>query len=198
MTIFTHGPIGSSARLELRGASRALALASVCALALLPATSVFADPAPAHIRVAQAAPMAPPAAEQTIKAGDLVLVAPWTRATPGGASVAGGFVRITNNGKAADRLVGGSSVASGRFEVHEMTMNDGVMRMRPVIGGLEIKPGATLELKPGSYHVMFMELKQQFKEGEGVKATLEFEKAGKVDITFRVGGLGEGASHNKH
>lgn len=198
MTIFTHGPIGPSARLASRAASGVAILASVCALALLPTTSVLAETAPAHIRVAQAAPMTPPAADQTIKAGDLMLVAPWTRATPGGATVAGGFVRITNNGKAAERLVGGSSAVAGRFEIHEMTMQDGVMRMRPVSGGLEIKPGATLELKPGSYHVMFMELKQQFKEGEGVKATLDFEKAGKVDLTFRVGGVGEGASHGKH
>ena len=64
------------------------------------------------------------------------------------------------------------------------------MKMRPVSGGLEIKPGQTVELKPGGYHLMFMGLKEQLKAGETVKGTLEFAKAGRVDISYPVQGLG--------
>lgn len=196
MTYSTKGPRGLFTR------TRAPAICAAIATATLMATApALADGQSGVIRLAQAATMAPAApAGETIKVGDLVLTAPWTRATPGGAKVAGGFVRITNNGKAADKLIGGSASLAGRFEVHEMSMQDGVMRMRPVTGGLEIKPGATVELKPGSYHVMFMDIKEQFKEGQTVKAMLEFEKAGKVEVNFRVGGVGEGAgsAHGKH
>ena len=76
-----------------------------------------------------------------------------------GAQVAGGYLKITNNGNEADRLIGGSAASPARFEVHEMAMESGVMKMRQV-NGLEIKPGETVELKPGGMHVMFMDLKQ--------------------------------------
>ena len=71
-----------------------------------------------------------------------------------------------------------------------MKMDNGVMKMRPVAGGLEIKPGQTVKLDPGGYHVMFMGLKQQLKEGEHFKATLDFAKAGKVDVDFTIEGIG--------
>jgi copper(I)-binding protein len=127
---------------------------------------------------------------QDKKAGDLQIGAPWARATPKGAKVGGGYLRITNTGTAPDRLTGGSSPASGTVEVHEMSMSGGVMKMRAVAGGLEIKPGETVELKPGGYHLMFMNLKQPFEQGHPVSATLNFEKAGKVDVQFSVGGMG--------
>jgi copper(I)-binding protein len=142
-----------------------------------------------------AAATIPPARSQgataeTYKAGSLVIASPWSRATPGGAQVAGGYLTITNTGSASDRLtsVGLSVAESG--EVHESTNAGGVARMRPVEGGLEIKPGATVELKPGGYHVMFMRLKQPLKEGERVSGTLTFEKAGTVPVEFAVRGLG--------
>src|SRR5262245_49584011 len=94
------------------------------------------------------------------KLGDLTLSTPWTRATPGSAKVAGGYVRIVNGGSAADRLVGGTSSIAGRIEIHEMSLTNGVMRMRPLNGGLEIKPGASVDLAPGGFHIMFMDLKQ--------------------------------------
>ncbi|MBR1220110.1 DUF1775 domain-containing protein [Bradyrhizobium sp. U87765 SZCCT0131] len=127
------------------------------------------------------------------KAGDLTITAPWTRATPGGAKIGGGYLKITNNGKSVDRFVGGSAPFAGRVEIHEMSMTDGVMKMRPLPNGLEIKPGETVELKPGGFHVMFMDLKQPFKQGDSLKTTLEFEKAGKVDVNFSVNGVGAGA-----
>src|SRR5438309_757638 len=109
---------------------------------------------------------------------------PWTRATPKGATVAGAYMTIRNKGNTSDRLVGGSAAVAGRFGIHRMEMEQGVAKMRPVEGGLEIKPGETVELKPGSLHVMLMGLKQPLQKGEKVKGTLELEKAGKDDIEY--------------
>ena len=122
--------------------------------------------------------------------GTLQIGNPWTRATPKGSTVAGGYMKITNKGSWPDRLVGGSAAVAGRFEVHSMVMEQGVAKMRPVEGGLEIKPGETVELKPGSLHVMLMGLKQPLEKGQKVKGTLEFEKAGKVEIEYAVEALG--------
>ena len=127
------------------------------------------------------------------KLGSLQISQPWSRATPKGATVAGAYLKITNNGTTPDRLVGGSSPVAGRFEVHEMTMDNGVMKMRPLKGGLEIKPGQSVELKPGSYHIMLLDLKQPLQKGEHVKGTLTFEKAGSVDVDYMVVGVGETA-----
>jgi periplasmic copper chaperone A len=138
------------------------------------------------------------AGADTFKVGDLTIVSPWTRATPGGAKVAGGYLKVTNNGAAADKLVGGTTDIAGRVEIHDMAMDGGVMRMRPLNAGLEIKPGQTVELSPGGYHVMFMELKRQLKQGETVKATLKFEKAGTVDVTFNVSAVGGASAPHHH
>jgi periplasmic copper chaperone A len=127
---------------------------------------------------------------EDVMAGKLKISAPWARATPKGAAVGGGYMTITNTGTTPDRLVGGSTDVAGKFEIHEMKMDNGVMKMRPVEGGLEIKPGQTVQLDPGGYHIMLMGMKQQLKEGEHFKATLDFEKAGKVDVDFTVAGIG--------
>lgn len=136
--------------------------------------------------------MSAPAATSgdTFKVGDLVVSSPWTRATPGGAKIAGGYLKITNNGKTPDRLVKVSASISDRVEVHEMSMADGVMKMRALPEGLTIKPGETVELKPGGFHMMFMDIKQPLKQGDTMKATLTFEKAGSIDVSFDVGGIG--------
>jgi copper(I)-binding protein len=134
--------------------------------------------------------MARPAAAADVMAGNLKISAPWARATPKGASVGGGYLSITNNGDTPDRLLGGSTGVSKGFEIHSMTMDNGVMKMRPVTGGLEIKPGQTVELKPGGYHVMFVGLKHGLRQGDHVNATLNFEKAGKVDVEFTVESIG--------
>jgi copper(I)-binding protein len=86
--------------------------------------------------------------------------------------------------------VGGTTDISNRFELHEMSLDNGVMKMREVGQGVEIKPGEKVEFKPGGYHVMFMGLKQQLVQGQHFKATLQFEKAGKVDVDFVIEGLG--------
>ena len=118
--------------------------------------------------------------------GDLKVGNPWARATPRGAGVAAAYFTITNNGGAPDRLLSGSTNVATRFEVHRMVIEDGVAKMRPVEGGLEIKARETVELKPGSFHVMLMGLKGPIQEGQRVTGTLVFERAGKVDVQFTV------------
>jgi copper(I)-binding protein len=130
--------------------------------------------------------------------GSLEIDNPWLRATPRGASVAGGYMKIINKGSTPDRLIGGSAAIAGRFEVHQMMMDQGVAKMRPVEGGLEIKPGDTVELKPGSFHVMFMDLKQPLEKGQKIKGTLEFEKAGKIDIEYAVEAMGAPSPSGGH
>jgi copper(I)-binding protein len=132
-------------------------------------------------------------------AGTLKIDHPWARATPKGATVAGGYMKITNTGSTPDRLTGGSSEAAAKVEVHEMSMDGGVMKMRPLDKGLEIPPGATVELKPGSFHVMMTGITKPFVKGERVKASLTFEKAGKVDVEFAVEAVGASpAAEHKH
>ena len=106
---------------------------------------------------------------------------------------------ITNNGTTTERLIGGASEGSSRFEVHEMSMDGSVMKMRAMTNGIEIKPGQTIEFKPGGYHVMFVGLNKQLEAGQQIKATLTFEKAGKIEVGFHVRAMGEsGAPMHGH
>lgn len=130
--------------------------------------------------------------------GSLKIDHPWARATPKGARVAGGYMKITNNGTTPDRLLGGSTDAAQKLEIHEMRMDGSVMKMRELPNGLEIPPGATVELKPGSFHVMMTGVSRPFVKGERVKAALTFEKAGKVDVEFAVEGAGANPTEHKH
>jgi periplasmic copper chaperone A len=127
---------------------------------------------------------------EEVKAGDLVISQAWTRATPNGAKIGTGYFTIENKGTTADKLVGVSGEVSDKIEVHEMSMNNGVMKMRPVDGGLTIEPGKTVKLAPSGYHLMIMDLKSPLKQGGKVPVTLEFEKAGKVAVTLDVQGIG--------
>ncbi len=125
-----------------------------------------------------------------VKAGDLVISQAWSRATPGGAKIGGGYLTIENKGSAPDRLVAVSGDIAGKIEVHEMAVTNGVMTMRPLDQGLTIEPGKTVSLAPGGYHLMLMELKMPLKQGDTVPLTLQFEKAGKVAVTLDVQGVG--------
>ena len=133
------------------------------------------------------------AVAQEFKAGSLVINQPWSRATAGGAKVGAGYMTITNNGTQPDRLVGGSLAQAEKFEVHEMRLENNVMTMRPVPGGLEIKPGQTVKLEPGGYHVMFMQLKEPLKQGEVLKGELTFEKAGTLSVEYKKRAIAAGA-----
>lgn len=160
-----------------------------------PAVRLVQAPASSHGQ-AQHSPQA--SATRTYKAGALVIEAPWTRATPGKSRVGAGFLKITNTGKEPDRLIGGSAEVAKDFEVHEMAMSDNVMKMRRLPKGLEIKPGETVELKPSSYHIMFMGLERPLKADETIKGTLVFERAGTVAVEYRVMPMGAQPSGQKH
>ena len=131
-----------------------------------------------------------PVRAEDVKAGDLVISQAWSRATPNGAKVGTGYFTIENRGTAADKLVGVTGDVSPKIEVHEMSMSGGVMKMRPVDGGLTIDPGKTVKLAPSGYHLMIMDLKSPLKQGDKLPLTLQFEKAGKVAVTLDVQGVG--------
>jgi uncharacterized protein YcnI len=139
----------------------------------------------------------------TYKLGSLTISAPWARATPGGAKVGGGYVKITNTGSEPDQLIGGTVAGASAVEVHEMAMSDGVMKMRALPDGVEIAPGKTVELKPGATHLMFTGLSQGLTAGKPVKGTLVFKKAGTIEIEYRVAPIGAksgggGGEHSHH
>jgi periplasmic copper chaperone A len=117
---------------------------------------------------------------------------PFARATPPGAKVAGAFMTIKNVGPDADRLISASSPAAGQVEIHQMAMDGGMMKMRAV-KGIDLKAGATVELKPGGYHVMLEDLKQPLKQGEQIPVQLTFEKAGVVEVMVHVEAMGAAA-----
>src|SRR5712672_3747278 len=131
-----------------------------------------------------------PALAEEVKAGDLVITQAWSRATPGGAKVGGGYLTIQNKGSAADRLIGGSADVADKVQVHEMATTNGVMTMRPLDKGLSIEPGKTVKLAPGGHHLMLLDLKSPLKQGDKVPVTLEFERAGKVKLSLDVQGVG--------
>ncbi len=120
------------------------------------------------------------------KLGDLKIMHPILRATAPGAKVGAGYISITNTGASADRLIGGAAEFAGKLELHEMKMEDQVMKMKQLANGVAIPPGATVKLKPGGNHIMFMRLNTALEEGEEHKATLIFEKAGRKEFIFKV------------
>lgn len=152
-----------------------------------------------------------PAQAHDFKKGELVLDHPWSRATAKGAKVAGGYLVVKNAGSADDVLVGGDTSIAEKVEIHEMAVTDGVMTMRKLDDGLAVPANGQVELKPGSYHIMFQGLKRQLVEGESFDANLVFSKAGTVAVSFKVEGIGKrdsghdhdghgghGADHGKH
>jgi periplasmic copper chaperone A len=127
--------------------------------------------------------------------GKLGIEGAWARPTPEGTSISAGYLKITNRGDKPDTLLGASTPAANSAELHESAVDaEGVMTMRPVENGLEIKPGQTVELKPAGVHIMILGVKAPLKEGQTVAVTLDFKSAGKVEVPFVVkplGGAGE-------
>src|SRR3954467_5552957 len=117
----------------------------------------------------------------------------WARATPPGAKIAAGYLTVRNAG-AADKLVSASSPAAERVETH-VTIRDGdISRMREG-KGYEVPARGTLALKPGSSHLMLVNIKAPLKEGTSVPLTLRFEKAGEIKTQLQVRPLSGGDSH---
>jgi len=118
-----------------------------------------------------------------VEVGGLAIHNPSAKQSPKGADVGAAFMVIENKG-AADRLVAATAENADHVEIHEMAMNNGVMTMREMPGGLEIPAGGKVELKPGSYHLMLMGLKQPIAAGATIKGTLTFARAGKTAVEF--------------
>lgn len=163
-------PVSVSAlRASFRDSTQRLALGLLAGAALLFA----ADMAHAH----------------GYKIGALEIGHPWARMTPAGAKVGGGYLKIENEGTTADRLVSATAEVAGMVEIHEMSVTDGVMKMAMLPDGIEVPAGKTVALAPGGYHLMLKDLKQPLKEGESFKGTLTFEKAGTVEVSFKIEGM---------
>ena len=127
---------------------------------------------------------------QQSNSDNLVISKPWSRATPGGAKVASGYMTIENKGSAPDRLVHASSDLAAKVEVHETATSNGVATMRELENGLPVAAGTSVKLSPGGYHLMLVGIKRPLKSGDKVPLTLEFEKAGKKDVALNVLAIG--------
>ncbi|WP_298433954.1 copper chaperone PCu(A)C [uncultured Jannaschia sp.] len=143
--------------------------------------------------LAALAVLATPAAAEMATLGDLRIATPVLRATPPAAPVAGGFLRITNTGTAGDTLVAAAIApeVAGRVELHAMEMNDGVMSMIEVEGGIDLPAGETVTLMPGGLHLMLFDLGGPLVAGDSHAVTLTFAEAGEITLDMPVAGLGE-------
>ena len=130
--------------------------------------------------------------------GPIHIMSPWSQALPAISKNGAAYVTLNNHGEAADRLVGASSPVAARVEIHGHTMEDGLMKMRPV-ESIVLTPGEYVALKPGGNHIMLMGLKQPLKEGDQFPLTLEFENAEPVEVTVTVQPLGSAPpTHGDH
>ena len=130
---------------------------------------------------------APLALAHDFQAGGIHIGHPWARPTVAGQKAGGGYLRLDNRGSVADRLVAASAEdVAGRVEMHSMTMEGDVMRMREVERGIALPSGQAVALEPGGYHLMLMDLKAPLKLGSSFPLKLRFEKAGEVMVDVKV------------
>lgn len=122
----------------------------------------------------------------------------WAAPTPGGVDVSAGYLTLVNGGPAEDRLVAASSPRASRVELHEMSMDGGVMRMRAIEGGLLIPAQSEIALAPGGNHLMFFGVTQPFTLGEEIPVTLTFERTGTVDVMLPVRAAAERGEDDMH
>jgi periplasmic copper chaperone A len=122
--------------------------------------------------------------------GHIQIGQPWTRVSPKGAPLVSAYLRITNHGTEPDRAICVSVTVAAKCEIQTVTVEQGIAKMRPASDGLEIKPGETIELKPGASHLMLVGLKQPLEKGKTIKGTLKFEKAGSIEVEFLVEDIG--------
>lgn len=134
--------------------------------------------------------LAPAAHAEDEEARSIVVTQAWSRATPGGAKVAGGYLTIENRGAAADKLLSASTGVAKKIEIHEMAVTNGVMTMRPVEGGLPIESGRTLKFAPGGLHLMIVGLAAPLVQDDKITISLKFEKAGEIAVSFEVRAMG--------
>jgi periplasmic copper chaperone A len=134
--------------------------------------------------------LASPVHAADYKVGSIQITQPWARATPKGATSGAAYLTVTNSGTTAQRLNCLSSDAAAQCQIHEMTMDGGVMKMRPLQGGLEVKPGETVMLKPGGFHVMLVGLKEPLQPGKTLEATFQADSGGSVQVEFPIVAIG--------
>ena len=137
--------------------------------------------------------------DRDYKIGKIEIEKPYTFFTPNGAKVSAGYMKIENDSKSTDVLKSVSNVSfAERVEIHEMIMENQVMKMRPLKNGLTIKGDSEVYLKPSGYHIMFIDLKEPVVKGKKYKATLNFKNAGSIDIEFKAVGRGYHPDKNHH
>ncbi|MFC3784655.1 hypothetical protein GGR90_003024 [Sphingopyxis italica] len=142
---------------------------------------------------------APPLLAASLTAGALVIDTPWSRQTLPTQKVGGGYLSITNKGKVDDRLVSATSSAAREVQVHTMSMDGSVMRMRPLKDGVALPAGKRVDFKPGGAHLMFIDLKRPLALGSTVPVTLRFQRQGAVTVQFRIEAVGAtGPSEKRH
>lgn len=144
------------------------------------------------LTLAAALCLAAPVLAHEVTVGDLQIIHANIPAPAESAMAAGGFMAIVNNGTEADRLIGVESDIAEKVETHESKVDENGVGTMQHVDFVEIPPGETVNLEHGGYHIMFMGLKEPLVEGEMVKATLIFEKAGRVEIEFMIDPPGEG------
>ena len=120
--------------------------------------------------------------------GSIVVERAWARASPKDAPNGAAYLTIVNNGTESDRLIKASSTVSENIQFHEERTENGIAKMRQ-LEAIEVPPGATVKLKPSGVHLM-MQLRRQLKQGEAFLLTLNFDKAGAVEVTANVGRAG--------
>ncbi len=130
------------------------------------------------------------------KVGNLMISDPWARASAGPVKTGAAYIgKISNHGSSMDRLIGATSPTAKRVTVHNSIIENGIAKMRHV-KTMDIHPGHAASLKPGGYHIMLMGLKAPLKAGSSFPLTLEFEKAGKIEVTVDVKKIGHASKMN--
>ncbi|WP_087016464.1 copper chaperone PCu(A)C [Thaumasiovibrio subtropicus] len=122
---------------------------------------------------------------QDVDVGDLHIQKPWSKLVPPTSAVTAGFFDVTNEGEADDRIIAARADIAGKVELHNHIHEDGMMKMREV-SSIEVPAGETVSLKPGSFHVMFFNLTKVPALGEQFPVIVTFEKAGEVELMFKV------------
>ena len=131
--------------------------------------------------------------------GQIQIENPWSRATPAGTKIAAGYLVVKNTSATPDRLLSATSPAAERVETHVHIREGEIMRMREV-KGYDIPASGSFELKPGGAHLMFMNIRAPFREGDRIPVVLRFQRAGEVKIEFAVGNKppAKAESHHTH
>ncbi len=154
-------------------------------------TVLFALLAPVCVAVLNV----PSGVAQEVKAGQLTIEHPWARPTLGKAPNSAAYMKITNHGGTPDKLVGVKSDVANDAQMHMVEKQREVMRMRQVKGGITVPAKASVELKPGGYHIMLLDLRRKLSKGDMFDMTLQFEHQGEVPVQVKIekmGGMGAG------